>query len=567
MNKLSALLFVFGVLFCLQMSAQPNSWILNFGSVAKDQATAIAEDHSGDIIAAGIIKDTATFTWRGNSYTMFPWRGDCFLTKQSSGGQLIWLRHIGGTGSIQVKDLATDAQDNFYITGLFIGAADFNPTSNNFNLISTDPQGDIFVAKYDNWGNFIWAKGIGGTGADYASSIAVDQDSNIFIAGGFEGTVDFDPGPGIQQVSGNGVQDAFVLELGNAGNFKAVYHFGSAGVDFCTDLKMDHQGNLLVSGGFQSQVDFNPTSNIDTLTSSGLADAFILKLDSNLSFTWVKKIGGTGVDVILDLEIDDSGKIYLVGAFEGSCDFDPGAGVSQLMANNTDGFILQLSSSGTYGWVNKLGGIGDDRVVGVAIDHHYKVYATGYFSDTVDFDPDPSVLFNLVAQGNYDHYVYQLDTLGAFSWVQQFTGNTTSLANHVFVDQQDNLYTVGSFEGTVDFDPSGAIDNRTAIGQNDIFVQQHTLSPLVSLLELIQGDDKRIKVYPNPSQARIRIDFEKEYKAVDMKVYDAQGGLRFERSYSNVQFIEADVEEENGVYFIELLLNERERKILKLVKS
>ncbi|MFT6167665.1 MAG: hypothetical protein ACJAV5_002125 [Vicingaceae bacterium] len=567
MNKLSALLFIFGVLFCLQMSAQPNSWILNFGSVAKDQATAIAEDQSGDIITAGIIKDTSTFTWRGISYNMYPWRGDCFIAKQSAGGQLIWLRHIGGSGSIQVKDVATDVHDNFYITGLFIGTADFNPTSNSFNLISTDPQGDVFVAKYDNWGNFIWAKGIGGSGADYSSSIVLDQDSNIFIAGGFEGTVDFDPGPVIQQVSGNTVQDAFVLELDNTGNFKAVYHFGSAGMDFCTDLEIDHQGNLLISGSFESQVDFNPTNSIDTLTSSGLADAFILKLDSNLSFIWVKKIGGTGVDAILDLEIDDSGKIYLVGAFEGSCDFDPGAGVSQLMANNTDGFLLQLSSTGTYGWVNKLGGMGDDQVVGVAIDHLYKVHVTGYFSDTVDFDPDTSVSFNLVAQGNYDHYVYQLDTLGAFSWVQQFTGNTSSAANRIFVDQQDNLYTVGSFEGTIDFDPSGAADNRTAIRKNDIFVQRHTPTPLVSLLELIQGDNRSIKVYPNPSQERIRIDFEKEYKTVEMKVYDAQGRLRVERSYSNVQFIEGDVEEENGIYFIELLLNETERKTLKLVKS
>ena len=566
MNKLSTLLFIFGILFCVQISAQPNSWILNFGSVSKDQATAITEDQTGDIIAAGIIKDTATFTWRGNSYTMYPWRGDCFLTKQSAAGQLIWLRHIGGGGSIQVKDVATDVHDNFYITGLFIGTADFNPSSNNFDLISTDPQGDIFVAKYDNWGNLIWAKSIGGVGADYASSIVLDQDSNIFIAGGFEGTVDFDPGPAIQQVIGNAVQDAFVLELGNAGNFKAVYHLGSTGKDFCTDLEMDHQGNLLLSGSFESQVDFNPANSIDTLTSSGLADAFILKLDSNLSFTWVKKIGGAGVDAILDLEIDDSGKIYLAGVFEGNCDFDPGAGVSQLLANNTDGFLLQLSSTGTYGWVNKLGGIGDDQIFGIAIDHQFKVYATGNFSDTVDFDPDPSVSFNLVAQGNYDHYVYQLDTLGAFSWVQQFSGNAESRASQILVDRQDNLYTVGSFEGTVDFDPTLLVNNRTSAGQSDIFIQKHSTSPLVSLLDAIVEEEGSIKVYPNPTQARIRVDFQKKHKTVEMKIYDVQGRVRLKSNYSNVEYIEADVVEESGVYLVELLLNGRERKTLKIIK-
>tara|TARA_B110000046_G_scaffold40598_1_gene45057 strand:- start:6038 stop:7741 length:1704 start_codon:yes stop_codon:yes gene_type:complete len=567
MKQLRSILFIVGTLLCYQSIAQSNAWILSFGSIAKDGATAITEDQSGNIITAGIIKDSASFTWRGRTYNLYPWRGDCFITKQTAAGQLIWLRHIGGTGSIQVKGVATDAQDNFYITGLFTGTADFNPTSNNFDLISTDPQGDIFVAKYDDWGNFIWAKGVGGSGLDYGSSILIGRDSNVFIAGSFEGGVDFDPGSGIQQIIGNSVQDAFVLKLGLSGNFKSIYPFGGVGPDFCTDLKMDNQGHLLVSGSFGSQVDFNPTSATDTLTSSGLLDAFILKLDSNLSFNWVKKIGGTGTDAILAVNVDDAGKIYLVGAFEGACDFNPGLGVSQLIANNIDGFVLQLNATGQYQWVNKIGGVGDDQVVDVAIDQQYKIYVTGYFRDTVDFDPDTSVSFNLVAQGNYDHYIYQLDTLGAFSSVQQFTGNTVSAANRVFIDQQGNLYTAGYFEGTVDFDPSTLINSRTSIGQSDVFIQRHNLLPLVDLLELFENDDASVKFYPNPTQARIRVAFQEEHKIVEVKIYDKLGRLRQNRNYTNVQIIETVVEGRAGVYYVELVLNFTERKVFKIVKN
>lgn len=567
MNKLSILFSFFGLLFCLQLNAQSNSWLLNFGSFAKDQVTAITEDQSGDIIAAGIIKDTVTFSWGGISYVLFPSRGDCFITKQSTNGQLIWLRHIGGNGSIYVRDIATDAKDNFYITGSFLDTADFDATSNNVDLISTNAQGDIFVAKYDNWGNFIWAKGIGGSGIDYASSIVVDQDSNVFVAGSFEGVVDFDPGTTTHQISGNSVQDAFILKLDYAGNFKTVYSCGDVGVDFCADLKIDNQGNLLVSGSFEFQVDFNATNSNDTLTSSGSSDAFVLKLDSNLSFIWVKKVGGTMLDAILALDVDDVGNIYLAGAFEGSCDFDPGTGVSQLVAVNMDGFVLKLNSLGNYMWVNQTGGSGDDQILDIAIDHQYKVYVTGYFSDTVDFDPDTLSSLNLVAQGNYDHYVYQLDTLGALSSVQQFTGNISSTANCIFVDQQDNLYTVGKFEGAVDFDPSSALNNRQSIGQSDVFIQRHASSPLVAIVELNEENGSGIKVYPNPSQDWIRIDFNEAYKSIEMKIYDTQGSLRQEQKYFAVQFIEVPVEEENGVYIIELLLNATERKTFKLVKN
>ncbi len=549
------------------MTAQPTSWVLNFGSVVGDQATAITEDQTGDIITVGIIDDSVNFSWRGTNYILLPWRGNCFISKQNVNGQLIWIRHIGGSGSMHVRDVATDAQDNFYITGSFSDTVDFNPSSNNFDLISTDPQGDIFVAKYDNWGNLIWAKSIGGSGNDYASSIVVDQDSTVFIAGGYVGVVDFDPGVAIRQITGNAVQDAFLLKLDHAGNFMSVYPFGGAGVDFCTDLELDNQGNLMVSGNFESQVDFNPTNSTDTLSSSGSSDAFILKVDRNLSFGWVKKIGGTMLDAILALEIDDNGKIYLVGSFEGNCDFDPGIGVRRLTAGNTDGFVLQLSSAGNYNWVNKIGGSRDDQVVDIAIDHQHNVYVTGYFRDTVDFDPDTSISFNLVAQGNYDHYISQLDTSGALSWVQHFTGNISSSANSVFVDNRDNLYTVGSFQGTVDFDPFSSVKNRTAVGQNDVFIQRHTPSPLVNLLELNEAINRNVKVYPNPSQDRIRIDFEKEYKTIEMKVYNINGTLMQEQSYLNLQLIGADVEGENGIYFVELLLNGTERKTLKVIKK
>ena len=554
------------MLLSLGLAAQSNPWVLTFGSKNADQATAITADTKGDVLAAGIISDTATFTWRGTTFNLLPWRGNCFITKQDASGQLIWLRHIGGSGNIHVKDIATDVYDNFYITGSFSGTADFDPTSNSVNLTSASALEDVFVAKYDNWGNFIWAKKVGGAGSDRASSIFVSGDSTVFIAGGFEGAVDFDPGVAINQVVGNTVQDAFLLSLDHAGNFKSAYTFGGAGSDLCTDLEMDGQGNLVVSGNFSQQVDFNPTSSVDTLTSFGALDAFILKVDTSFNFIWVKQIGGALNGEIRSIAIDANNKIYAVGAFRGTCDFDPSSTTNQLTAENTDGFVVQLTSSGAFSWSNRIGGKSDDEAIGIAIDQLYNIYVTGYFQDTVDFDPDTTASLKLTAQGNSDHFIYQLDTASNFVSVQQYTGNVQSVPNRIYTNN-NIIYTAGSFTGTVDFDASAAVANRTVVGQNDIFIQRHMPSSLVTVFELIEKKEGNIVAYPNPTQNELRINLQNVFQMIDLRVYNAHGGLVREYSYTNTQLIHLDLEIESGVYFVELILNKTHRETMKMIKE
>ena len=561
------LILVFIFVSVYQVSAQTSaSWTLNFGSKSNDVARALTEDNSGNILAIGVIGDSASFAWRGTTYNMYPWRGNCFITKQNPNGQLTWLRHIGGAGNVQVKDIATDVYDNFYLTGSFTGTADFNPSSNNFNLVSTDSLGDIFVAKYDDWGNLVWAIRIGGLGFDYASSIELDQDSNVFISGAFEGAVDFDPSSAVSLVNGNSVQDAFVVKLESSGSFIAAYTFGSTGTDFCTDLKLNSQEDVIVTGGFQHQVDFNPPSSIDTLSSAGSLDAFILKLNNNLTFSWVRKIGGSGEDAILATDLDNQNNIYLAGTFNGTCDFDPGTGANLLSANNSDGFIAKLNASGLFLWVNQLGGRLDDQAEGVAVDHRYNVHVSGYFKDTVDFDSDSSVTYNLIAQGNFDHYIQQLDSSGNFSWVRHFTGAVSSSVSSIITDQRNDLYSAGSFQGAVDFDPSSGVAMRTAVGQNDIFILRHTPSTLVNVSSFNIYRNK-VNVYPNPTEALVSIDLKRKCQAISLRLYNAQGRLIKEMDAQGIQTVQLNLPEDSGVYFAELLLDNMDRTTLKIIKQ
>ena len=126
-----------------------------------------------------------------------------------------WAKSMGGTDDDESNSIAVDGSGNIYTTGFFTSTADFDPGPETFNLTSTG-QEDFFISKLDSSGNFIWAKSIGGTDDDESHSIVVDGSGNVYTTGGFWGTIDFDPGDEIFNLTSAGWEDIFVYKLGGA---------------------------------------------------------------------------------------------------------------------------------------------------------------------------------------------------------------------------------------------------------------------------------------------------------------------------------------------------------------
>ncbi len=127
---------------------------------------------------------------------------------------LSWARQLGGGGNEVGNSTAIDSTNNVYTTGYFSGTADFDPGEKSYELSAKDSD-DIFVSKLDSEGNFVWAESFGGGGADdRGNSIAVDSNDNVYVTGYFSGTVDFDPGDGIFELTSKDSQpDIFILKL------------------------------------------------------------------------------------------------------------------------------------------------------------------------------------------------------------------------------------------------------------------------------------------------------------------------------------------------------------------
>ena len=223
-------------------------------------------------------------------------------------------------------------------------------------------------------------RAVGGTGTDSGRSVALDGSGNVYVTGGFSETVDFDPGAGIVELTSAGSFDVFVSKLDANGNLLWARRVGGTSDDSGGGVVVDGSGNVYVTGHFFSgTVDFDPGAGIVELTSAGFYDVFVLKLNGSGDFVWARHMGGSGSDVGNAVAGDAAGNVYITGYFNGTADFDPGAGTSGPRPRPASlTCSLKLDSNGALVWASRAGGTDFDNGDGVVVDGG-NVYVTGAF--------------------------------------------------------------------------------------------------------------------------------------------------------------------------------------------
>lgn len=210
-----------------------------------------------------------------------------------------WSNIAGSTGIDVENAVVSDAAGNTYHTGQFNGTVDFDPGAGNTSTASAG-SGDVFIWKLDPSGALIWIKTIGSTGNDLGTSIQRDATGNLYIAGSFNGTVDFDPDPvGNTSLTSAGGADGFILKLDPTGNFLWARNVGGTAGDGIQKLSLDNSGDIYATGPFNGTADMDPGASTFDLVSAGVNDVFVLKLDASGNFIWAKGIGGTNLTVSL----------------------------------------------------------------------------------------------------------------------------------------------------------------------------------------------------------------------------------------------------------------------------
>ena len=519
-----------------------------------------------------------------------------------------WAKNIGGTNSTIGNSLQLDASGNAYVTGFFTGTTDFDPSTSVANLTSAGNYANVFIAKYDPSGNYIWAKSIGGPGETEALSLNLDQAGNIYILGYFDTSADLDPGPGLAIVSAVGQQDFFFAKYDNAGNYIWAKSVGGTGEDYGLAMELDASGGIYLTGEFQATVDFDPGNTIASLTSSGDWDIFIAKYDNTGNYVWAKNMGGTSLDAGTALQLDTLGNIYATGMFMGTSDFDPGAGIANLSSGVQSTFIAKYDNTGNYIWAKGMGGTGFTvESNALKIDALGNIYLAGYFSGSADFDPDMGVS-NLVSAGNDDIFIAKYNSSGNYLWAKRnggskydqcfslqldHSGNSymtgrifspNSFVTNIFIlkydyagnyleeiifgfgdfdsgnslqlDQYGSIIVTGGFSGTLDFNSNTSMSSLGSSFRN-MFLAKY--DDIVTGINDQSSPSQSFKIYPNPFNEKTKILFYlSSNSSVQISLYNSLGQEIAIIENNNLEAGEhhySIVVQDQGAYFLRIKIN------------
>jgi len=504
--KKTFLLFILA-LCSLALFAQNEDWLWakQAGGISGDKGYSIAVDAYGNSYITGYFRESATFgttTLTSSS----DYGSDIFVAKMDINGNWLWAKQAGGTDYHGGYGIAVDANGNSYVTGYFSGSATFGTTT-----LTSSGYDDIFVAKLDSSANWLWAKQAGGTSSDIGYGIAVDAYGNSYVTGYFKSSsCSF----GTITLTSSGYEDIFVAKLDINGNWLWAKQAGGTSEDGGTSIAVDANGNSYVTGSFKESANFGTT----TLTSSGSWDIFVAKIDHNGNWLWAKQAGGTDNDGGISIAVDDNGNSYVTGGFYGSsCSFSTITLINSSI-EYSDIFVAKIDYNGNWLWAKQAGGTGYDAGYGIAVDTNGNSYVTGEFDGSATFGTT-----TFTSSGGSDIFVAKLDSNGNWLWAKQAGGTDDDYGKGIAVDNNGNSYVTGYFWSSATFGTT-TLTSSSDYG-SDIFVTKLGEVNSISLPDIISFSGIH-SIYPNPFNPLTTIDYEISMPAdVKIEVYNNRGQL------------------------------------------
>lgn len=520
-----------------------------------------------------------------------------FLSASGQSPVWVWAAGLGGIYTDYGNSITTDGSGNVLATGSFSNDTIFFGTT---ALINKGGR-DVFIVKYDNSGNALWAKSGGGISADEGFGIATDASGNVYVTGVFRGpSVTFDT----TTLINSGGAEIFLIKYDSNGNILWAKRAGGSNDEEGNGICTDNSGNVIITGYFRS-----PSVAFDTinLNNSGDKDVFTVKYDASGNVLWARSSMGAASDYSKSIASDNSGNIYITGSFVSSS-VTFGSAVLTNQGNLDDVFIVKYDSAGNAIWARSAAGNSNDYATGIATDVNGNVNITGFFgSDSIAFGS--STLINSGALGSGDLFIVQYDNNGNLLWarregssdIEYSTGIATDALGNVYVtanfrsssitfgstiftnygnydalilkydaggnfieaahayspgqdnssgiatDASGNAYIIGFYiSSIINFGTTTLTNNGPGINSSDIFVAR--LSSTTGLED--KFGSYNLQVYPNPSNGEMKFRCQNKIEG-DFGVYTLTGKKIYSgyfNPYTDLQTIDLDVS--SGVYLL-----------------
>ncbi len=447
------------------------------GGSGDDLGSSIAVDSNNNIYIAGTTSST-NFPTHNAAYGATAGLGDIFVTKlDPTGSNVLYSTYIGGSGQDRGDGIAIDSSGNAYVVGRVDSSSiNFPSTAGSFAASYRGGDFDGVVFKLNGQGNSLVYSGfLGGEENDSTEGVVVDASGNAYVTGGTKST-GFPTTVSAYQGTRAGDTDAYLTKINSAGS-ALLYssYLGGSGTDRGSGIAIDGNGNAFISG-FTSSSDF-PTETAFQNGFGGSFDAFVARFDTATSglssLLFCSYLGGTGDDKAYGLAIDSGANNIYVSGQTSSNNFPVLNPAQPAIGGSFDAFVAKISTAGTKVYATYLGGSGDDRASGIAVNSSGAAYVTGFTSSTNFPTVTPLQLSNA---GGFDAFVTKLNGAGNTLLYSTYLGGsanesntaTGTSTNPIALDSSSNAYITG-FTSSTNF-PIATPSQPANAGGQDAFV-------------------------------------------------------------------------------------------------
>lgn len=426
-------------------------WGTYFGLPMEAGGYSVAADGLGKGYLSGSTTNTSNISTFG--YHQFSYGGgstDGYIIKFSVAGTKEWSTYYGGEGDDAIYGSTVDASGNLYITGstYSVSAASAISTSGahqTSNGISTTSARDAFVAKFSASGSRTWGTFYGGNLADYATSVAVDKNGNVFIggsAGSSNGTSIATTGA-FQTTQSPG----FVAKFNSSGVRQWGTYYGNGGNELVNAVACDTSGNVYI-GGVTLSASLIATTGAFQTSLNGATDGFIVKFSSTGGRQWGTYYGGTAVDYVSALSCDRYNNLIVAGRTSSTTSISSTGAHKTALTGNSDGFLARFNAStGQRIWGTYYGGSGDDEINGVYAGRDRKIYITGATNSSTGIATTGNYQTtyggNTLPSGSGDGFLTKFSLDGSRLWATYYGGSADE-SNVVVAFGGGKLYIAGT---------------------------------------------------------------------------------------------------------------------------
>ncbi|MBL4560870.1 MAG: T9SS type A sorting domain-containing protein [Labilibaculum sp.] len=463
-----------------------------------DKGHCITADEDGFIYIAGTMEKGSTGAIFGENQvneTVIPNSG-AFLSKFKNNGDLLWIKQIGGNlnSNANAYCIFIDKEKNIFVSGTFYDQTIFGLGETNETTLFGN-KGEIFFAKYDQNGQLIWAKSIGGDEDDNpgGKDLIVDVSGNIYITGGYSGEVTFGEGELNETTITGGISDIFLAKFNPTGILVWVKCAKSNYANASNALDLDNDCNIYLTGIYYNNATFEKGLPNETTLNNNNVSAFIAKYNNNGDLIWaISPFISEYSDVGYDIKVNNEGDILFAGYFTNTITLGEGTPNKMQLTSSGDEDILlaKYSSEGNFIWAKTaIGSTGGDRIYSIDTDNYSNIFLTGYYSDNITFgtnERNTSTLFNL---GSSDLFLAKLSSNGEFIWATSSGGEGWEQGSSVTVDELGNSFITGFYSGNAALGMNET--NETTLnnfGGTDILIAKFEYSFNASPEFICEGD-------------------------------------------------------------------------------